>query len=317
MRALTIGGLLLSVCILGCSGSSSESTNDGSTSGGSGGSGPAKNPGDITYDTGKFDAPAGDSLTCFYLDQKTTKELSVTGATGTQAPGGHHILVYWIDTPRDAQHHTCTDAEMVSWHQIAGASGHNAGAEGLLTLPEGAALKVPEGKQLGIQSHYINATGHSEEVDDTVTIHTVNPSEVTTYVNYFAIVNDRFEVPPNGTLKQTTQCTTKQDLANVLVLGHMHEYGTYFKMETVDGAGKPDKLLYEKEWEPVYATHPPLKTYSLSDPLNIPKGTTIQQTCEWVNSTPQPLTFPIEMCVGFFYYFPDNGEINCEATPVP
>jgi hypothetical protein len=310
MRALFFGGLVVSTLLLGCGG---ESTN-GSAS--TTGDGPPQDPNDITFQTGQFVAPPGDSLTCFYLDTKTTKELSVTGAKAMQGPGGHHVIIYWIDEPRSAQHHTCTDAEMVSWHQIAGAANNSNGAEGLLALPEGAALKVPPGKQLGIQAHYINASPKAETVDDSITIHTMDPSDVKEYVNYYAMNNDTFVVPPHGSLKQASTCTTTQELKNVLLLGHMHEYGTHYKLETLDANGKSDKTLYEEAWYPLYTTHPPLKTFPLDAPLTIAKGTTLQQTCEWVNTSAEPLAFPTEMCVAFFYYYPDNGELNCEATPV-
>ena len=82
----------------------------------------------------------GTASLAFTSTRRRPRSLSVTGASATQGLGGHHMIIYWLDTPRDPQHHTCTDAEMVSWHQIAGAAG-DSGAEGLLTLPEGAALK--------------------------------------------------------------------------------------------------------------------------------------------------------------------------------
>src|SRR6185312_16349641 len=76
----------------------------------------------LTVATESFEIPAGESLTCFYTSTTTDTELTVGDATGTQGVGGHHIIVYYTDTPQAPTHHPCNDAEMISWHQIAGAS---------------------------------------------------------------------------------------------------------------------------------------------------------------------------------------------------
>ena len=47
-------------------------------------------------------------------------------------------------------------------------------------------------------------------------------------------------------------------------------------------------------------------------PLSIAKGTRLKQSCSWDNTTPQPLLFPTEMCIGFAYYFPGESRIMCE-----
>lgn len=312
MRSCLIG-LLLSSCVvtLGCSGSETGGA------GGGGGGGDA-NPNDLTFHTGQFTAPPGESFTCFYLDAKSPRELSVTGGSGEQGPGGHHILIYYTDETRPAQHHPCVDAEMINWHQIAGSAGQSStGAEGVVTLPPGLAIKVPEGKQFVIQSHYINTSGKAETVDDSVTIRTTEPSGVKAYVNYFANSYEGFEVPPNGSLKAKTLCTVPQDFNVVLTLGHMHEFGTHFTMQTADDTGKPIEMLYDKSWQPLYTSHPPITYYSYEKPMELKKGTKILQTCEWQNTTPDPITFPREMCVGFFYYYPDAGEILCDTQPLP
>ena len=45
----------------------------------------------LTFQTGEFEIPPGDSFECFYTDTFTEKELAVTSAKGDQGPGGHHI----------------------------------------------------------------------------------------------------------------------------------------------------------------------------------------------------------------------------------
>jgi hypothetical protein len=267
----------------------------------------------LTFRTGEFEIPAGDSFECFYTDTFTDKELAVTSAKGNQGPGGHHIVAYWTDVTRDPQHHPCTDDEMVTWHQIAGASG-DGGAEGLIGLPDGLAIKVPEGKQLVLQSHYINTTGAPMVVDDEVSLKTVQPDEVEEYANYFVVLDDQFEIPPSAQHESRTICTLTRDFDVVLLLGHMHELGTSYKLEILDEAGAAE-TLYEQAWEASYASHPPVTNYSRAEPLRLTQGTRLRQTCNWNNDTPDVTLFPREMCLAFFYYYPDAGELICEVEP--
>src|SRR5262249_6840347 len=159
------------------------------------------------------EVPAGDSFTCFYLDRYTDRELSVRDAEGIQGPGGHHIVVYWTDQPREVEHHPCTDSEMVSWHQIAGGSGKaTQAAEGSVTGPRtGLAIRVRPAKHLVRQPHNINTTGHPEKVTDPAKLPLVAPAEVKAYVNYLVTLDDSFKIPPASKLSRVSTCTLDRD----------------------------------------------------------------------------------------------------------
>ena len=69
---------------------------------------------ELTFRTGPFEVPVGDSFTCFYTDVYSPRELAVPGASGTQGPGGHHVIAYYADEPRPVGYHECTDEEMTN-----------------------------------------------------------------------------------------------------------------------------------------------------------------------------------------------------------
>ncbi len=279
-------------------------------------SGPEPDPSLLTFNTGEFEVPPGDVFECFYTDTFTEKELSITSAKGQQGPGGHHIVAYWTDTPRDPQHHACNDDEMVSWHQIAGSAGEDGtGAEGLVGLPDGLAIKVPAGKQLVLQAHYINTSGAPMTVNDTVSLQTVEPAEVKAYANYLVFLDEGFEVPPQSTFESSTTCTLTRDFDTVLLLGHMHEFGKHYRLERLDELGNVAETLYDKDWTPSYTSHPPVSNFTYDAPLALKKGMRLRQTCNWDNPSGDPLLFPREMCLAFFYYYPDAGELVCELDP--
>lgn len=270
----------------------------------------------LSFTTGEFEAPPGDSFECFYTDTFTDREINVWGANGQQGLGGHHILVYYTDVPRDPQHHPCDDAEMVSWHQISGSGGQDNPAEGAIALPEGFALKVPAGKQLVLQAHYINTTGAPQKVNDQVKLFLMDAADVESYVNYYTVVDQGFEVAPLSKLERSSVCTVERDFDMLLSLGHMHEYGTHYKMEIIDDKGGMKEMIRDEAWREEFVSHAPVTYYPKDKPLHLAKGTRLRQTCTWNNTTADPLLFPREMCVGFFYYFPDAGELNCEEMTV-
>jgi hypothetical protein len=293
-------GLTAGVLIAGCGG-----TDDGD------------DPSDteLTLRTGEFTAGVGDTFTCFYTDVISDRELSVSGAAGGQGVGGHHIIAYYADDPRPVGHHECTDAEMVNLHQIAGSAGD--GGVGPLSLGSGLALKVPAGKQFVLQAHYINVTDAPQTVDDWVTLQLMKPADVFAYVNYFVTNDDTFEIPAESAYTHTTYCTVPRDLDVILTLGHMHEEGRHYQLEVVDGPpAVAPQVLRSDDWEPLFASHPPLTYYPVTAPLHLAAGTRLKQTCDWSNTTARTVLFPREMCLSFMYYFPGDGDdIVCDMTP--
>ncbi len=275
---------------------------------------PTKN--EVAFTTPEFDVPPGDAFECFYTDTITDKELTVLKGVGQQGPGGHHIIVYYTDTKRAPEHHVCKDSEMVAWHQIVGVSGKENG-EPVISFPEGVALKVPAGKQLVMQTHYINTTGATMKTTDHVALELGDPKDVKAYTNLFAINNAEFQVDPNQKATASSVCTLNRDIDYIVMGGHMHEFGSHFTIDRLDAAGMLTETIYDKAWKPEYSSHPPMLQYPLDKPLHLLKGTKIRSTCAWDNTTPNTLAFPREMCAVFSYYVPDAGEIVCDLDPAP
>ena len=202
---------------------------------------------------------------------------------------------------------------MVGFHQIAGAA---EGKEGTIGLPDGYATKVPAGKQLVVQSHYIRTDDGPLTVEDTVELKTLETSEVKQFANSFVMNDGSFKIPPRSASKSRTDCVLPRDFDLLLMLGHLHELGAHYKLERVDATGKSLETFYETDWDPIFASHPPFTTYDPTKPLHLAKGTRIRQTCDWKNTGDAEAAFPREMCVMFSYYIPDNGFIICDTEVV-
>lgn len=270
----------------------------------------------LIFQLPEFEVQPGDTFTCFYTDAVTPRDLNVSSAAGMQGPGGHHLTIYYYerDEVKPAEHHPCSDQEMLEWKQVAAAGDKDleTGGEGAVSLPPGYAMKVPGGKQLVVQAHYINTTGAPMRVSDKVVVKLVPDEKVKHLANMWALSDGQLEVPSRASATRQGTCKTAFDMNLLVVLGHMHEWGKTFRLDIIDDAGDTVEVLYEQKWDPVFTSHPPLLRFGEDSPRLLPKGTRLRQTCSWDNTTDEPLTFPREMCISVLYYWPDNGFTVCE-----
>jgi hypothetical protein len=304
----TVGPVLLSLAVLSCG--SDESPN---------------NPPEelvntvvveadgITVYSPEFEVPAGDSFTCIYMDYETESDMAIISGDGVQEEGGHHIIAYYADSPREPGVHLCDDEEMTNLNQIAGSAGD--GGQ-VLELPEGLALNVPAGKQLVLQAHYINTSGGSRKVKDWVKIIAGDPAEVKEFANYFVTNDEGFQLEPNAPLTRTTECEVEEDFQIALALPHMHELGEHFLIEHLDADGNVKETLFDTDWQLSFGSHPPIRTWEMSEPYLLKKGDRLRQRCDWNNSSADTVLFPVEMCLTFFYYWPGKEDLICDMVPV-
>lgn len=268
----------------------------------------------ITVTTGAFEVPPGaDTFECFYTDRITDRELAATNATAVQMTGGHHLALYYTMTPRDVQHHRCTDEEMSTWEIVAVAGGE-AGGGSDQSLPAGLATRIPAGAQLVVQAHYIAMTGTPASVSDTITVGLVDPSTIRAYANQFIMNDAGFTLDAHATVRATFVCHAPRDLDIVMYMGHMHRRGMQFTLEQLAGATDTGTVMYDEPWEESYATHPPVVHAPIDAPLHVASGQRFRQTCTWSNPDDTPVLFPTEMCITAMWYFPDmgSGQIFCE-----
>jgi hypothetical protein len=291
--------------LIGCG----DSTGDGAGGSGEGGGGGAAqlDPLDISFETGEWEVAPGDVFECFYTNVITEEDLAVQGAIADEIPEGrHHITLYYTESPKEVGHHPCSDEEMLEWRQVAATGGgdENDG----YGLPDGLAMRVPAGAQLVIQVHYVNLEPEPVMRNDAVTMNVVDPANVVEYANIHVTLDADFDIPPHSTGSSTTICEVREDTQAVLLLGHMHEWGTRYTLDILNEDLSVAETLYEEDWLPLYSSHPPAFRYPIDEPLVLPAGTLLRQRCEWNNTEEEPLTFPREMCLSFMYYYPDDGE---------
>lgn len=306
MRSLLVS-LLAVGSIVACSSSSDE----GAAASGheDGFNPPAALSGELRVDAPSVDVPASADLTwCQYIENPFGREVDVVASRGFQSKFGHHAILMEVPGSEDrlGESHECTERDMTNARFLAG--GSDAAAQ--FKIPEGVGFRIPKASVLMVQTHWINTSTTPARGQTVFNIGVRDPDPKRLTAQLFAALTVDVEVPPRGPARATTDCTIAEDLKFFAIGGHAHEWGAHVTL-TVDRKDGVKETLYDHPWEPHYQADPPLQYYDTKNALELHAGDVLHVTCDYQNTTDDPLRFPREMCVGIGFYFPGTADIQC------
>lgn len=179
-----------------------------------------------------------------------------------------------------------------------------------LALPDGMAARLPEGQRLIFQSHYVNTSADDILVGDAVNVGTVAEDEVETWAAAVIHNNSTFSLPPDQSSSITIDCGWEEERNVLFLTGHMHEWGSSFKVELM--SGDETETIYEvPAWDPIYRDAPPYNVYEAGE-FTLEPGDVFRTTCTWFNDQDQTLEFPAEMCATAMMVYPAKVPVVCE-----
>lgn len=179
-----------------------------------------------------------------------------------------------------------------------------------LGLPDGMAVRLPEGQRVILQSHYVNTSPDDILVADAVNVGLVPEDEVETWVGAFVHTNTTFSLPPGESTTITVECTWEDELNLLFLTGHLHEWGSAIKVEHI--RGDVTETVYDvPAWDPLYRDAPPYNVYDEGE-YTVQPGDVFRTTCTWFNDLDQALDFPSEMCATAMMAYPSKVPLVCE-----
>ena len=250
--------------------------------------------------------PGADVTLCHYIDYAITADQDITDYAGFQSHGGHHVILYAVANEQEAGTHECTETDMLIARYLAGG-----GAEaGRPEIPEGIALRVHEGSQLMIQTHWINATSETIRGQAGLNV-TMGPASADNVeADLLTVVSTQIAIPPASAGSAAAECVMQQDMSFFALGGHEHWRGTHVSITHTPVGGQPTQI-YDHDWTPHYEADPPRLAYTKEDPFVVKTGDRFTLDCDYFNETQDQLGFPTEMCVFWAFYYPATREINC------
>jgi hypothetical protein len=253
--------------------------------------------------------PYTDQTMC-YFDTYTGPDIAVPWAGFYQnLDFGHHVVLMSSladeDDWPDGTVADCTETDsgiMVDARPFlfAGALVEEEAPE--MVLPEGMAIKLKSGTRFVIQSHHINYTDAPIRVNDVVFLDTQPLEEVESFAAPWVHTQTDFTIPPGEELSLDVTCAFDSDIHLLSLLGHLHEWGTAYRV-THRRADGSEEIVYDiPRWDTYFRDAPPITTWAPGE-FAVSAGDEFTTTCSWYNDTDEPLSFPYEMCatVGFAY----------------
>lgn len=220
-----------------------------------------------------------------------------------QGKFGHHAVL--LGTKKPLAHGTvedCTD--------ISAMAKLDAFAIPSDELPKGRGVSLPKGKQMVLQSHYLNTDSKPILIRDAVRIKKLPVQDVTTWVSAYGTNATYMKIPPHSKGSMSFDCTIPKDVSVLLFGGHMHEWGSRFEALIGPSVAELKSVYVVDSWTQDYRDNPPVNLY-FDKAMPLPQGSVVRTNCEWNNGTANELGFPEEMCSTFGYVEGTKETVQC------
>lgn len=252
--------------------------------------------------------PGSDHEICTWTDAYADTQLDVKSTIGFQTEPGHHIVVYYtMEKQPPGLQRECTDSDMVAFRMVTGN-----GKEGEVSeAPGNLVFRIPQGAQIVINHHYLNATDEMMDGQSVVNVNFAAPGGNYIASGATAFLNSALVVA-QGDTTQKQHCVVARDTKLWFLTPHMHAWGKHIKVDITHDAETSTK--FDVNWDPSFAFHPPELRLDPSTPMILHQGDSVDTTCEWNNDAGRDLTFGFEMCVTFGQTVDDTnqGNIACD-----
>jgi hypothetical protein len=255
--------------------------------------------------------PGQDVVLCQWLAAASDQEIDIVDVMGSQSRGGHHAVLYSTDNVTEAvgSSRPCTakDTEGV---QFLGAIGGEGSAR--VNLPEGLVFRLPKGRALMANVHYLNASQTALDGQAVLDVK-FTPADPTHRVAAMLVVNDGgFTIPPLQNYAADGYCKAPKDLSLVMFTNHMHEYGQSIFNEVVHADGSKEMLATTDAWTRDFIFNPTWTRWDVATPMVIKSGDQFHVHCQWQGGA-KALMFPDEMCIGLGFFLEGGNQLVCPS----
>lgn len=168
------------------------------------------------------------------------------------------------------------------------------------TLPEGAALLIPAGTSLDLNSHFVNKTTSVMKGEAQINLYTVDKTKVQQIVQTLDLSNTSLNIPANSRVTLSKSFVFSKPRTVLTLTSHMHKLGEKFVIKIKGGSRDGEVVYTSTDWE-----HPNIVT--LKTPLVLQKGEGLTSEITYNNTTNKTVNFGLtsddEMGIIFGYYY--------------
>jgi hypothetical protein len=220
------------------------------------------------------------------------------------AAGSHHFNMYYAD-PTDAAiagkpFDTLTTCDSGYKFYLAGSQWQDIQQ----AIPTGLAIEIPADSVIVLESHYVNATDHTQTGHVDVELDAGDPSAVVHRVGLYFNVMEKIRVDVGQSVRLHARCPVDDGVNVVLMTSHMHWHGSTFEINQIDASGASTSRYVSTDF-----SHPTVSEL-WDQPLVITgRGQQLEWACSYANTTNAPViggpsAETDEMCIMAAYYWP-------------
>ena len=161
-------------------------------------------------------------------------------------------------------------------------------------MPDKTAFPLFNGQRWALDLHYINTYDKPVHVNTNFFAFTKPYEEIDNWLGTLQFDSAPFELPV-GQSEVAFDCPFLEDITVVSTQGHMHEFGTYFRVDWNKSDGTVETVYEVDAWNPGFKDYPHIRSY---DPgtFEVKEGDTLTTYCGFDNPYDEPLPYPAEMC---------------------
>lgn len=167
-------------------------------------------------------------------------------------------------------------------------------------FPAGAALLIPAGASLDLNSHFVNKTTTVMKGEAQMNLYTVDKSTVKQVVQTLDLSNTGLQIPANGRVTLTKSFPFNKPRKVLTLTSHMHKLGEKFVIKILGGSRNGEVVYTSTDWE-----NPDIVTYKT--PIDLQKGEGLISEITYNNTTSKAVSFGLtsedEMGIIFGYYY--------------
>lgn len=167
-------------------------------------------------------------------------------------------------------------------------------------FPAGAALLIPAGASLDLNSHFVNKTTTVMRGEAQINLYTVDKSTVQRVVQTLDLSNTNLALAANTRVTLTKSFTFTKPRKILTLTSHMHKLGEKFVIKIVGGARNGEVVYTSTDW-----AHPDIITFKT--PIDLKSGEGLMSEITYNNTTSKAVSFGLtsedEMGIIFGYYY--------------
>ena len=168
------------------------------------------------------------------------------------------------------------------------------------SYPDGVAQKIPAGKGLDLNSHYVNYGAEDITGEVYVNLHTIDQSQVQHEAKNLFLNKANINLPANQVTTLSADYSFNDDRSIFMLTAHAHQYMTEFKIFIKGGPRDGEQVYFTRDWE-----HPEIKEFN--PPLVLKPGEGLRGEATYNNTNDETLRFGLlstdEMMIIFGAYY--------------